>query len=150
MTLKRRRPPRCACRIAALAGSAAAAVVGASAPAQADPPASAEPRAVFYGTWGTEAQCAGAPIKPGGTVMAAPFEITAQWLRHGPLSCRLNWFPIETREDGVFSGAHALCGEDAVRSYFLGMRLLEGALTLRWDFPFANGPLARCPESLSP
>lgn len=109
--------------------------------------AAADEREVFFGTWGTERQCARQPIAPGGTVLAEPFEINAQWLRQGRIWCRLNWFPIERREDGWFSGAHAQCGEDAVATYLLGMVLSDGELTLRWGFPLSNGPLARCPGS---
>ncbi|MEL6980686.1 MAG: hypothetical protein AAGM38_18755 [Pseudomonadota bacterium] len=112
-----------------------------------DERATLDERAAFYGSWGTPAQCAGAPIKPGGAVRAAPFEIGAEWLQHGPLWCRLTWFPIERRENGFFSGAHAQCGEDAVRSYFLGMVLADDELTLRWSFGFSNGPLKRCSNS---
>ena len=113
----------------------------------AHPAAAAEERAHFYGTWGTAKQCAREPIKPGVTVLAEPFEIRPGWLRNGTQWCRLNWGPIEAREDGFFTAAYASCGEDAVRDYFLGMELSGDALTLRWDFPFFNGPLARCPES---
>ncbi|MEM1420138.1 MAG: hypothetical protein AAF661_03225 [Pseudomonadota bacterium] len=108
------------------------------------PPASADERELFYGTWGTPAQCARAPIKPGGTVLAEPFEIGEEWLRHGQIWCRLRWFPVEPRASGFFTGANAQCGEDAVRGYFLGMVLEDGDLTLRWDFPLSNGPLSRC------
>lgn len=107
--------------------------------------ASADERAAFYGTWGAPQQCARAPIKPGGTVLAAPFEIDAEWLRHGQVWCRLRWFPIEPRADGAFTGAQAQCGEDSVRGYRLGMVLSGETLTLRWGFGRSNGPLARCP-----
>lgn len=110
-------------------------------------PAVAGEREAFYGTWGTAAQCARAPLAPGGTVAAAPFEISSLWLRHGRLWCRLNWFPVARRSDGLFSGAFAQCGEDSVRGYLLGMRLVDGDLTLRWGVPVSNGPLARCPPA---
>lgn len=109
--------------------------------------AAADLREALYGTWGTERQCARAPIKPGGTVLAEPFEINGEWLRHGQVWCRLSWFPVEPREDGFFTGAHAQCGEDSVRGYFLRMNLSGEELTLRWDFPLSNGPLTRCPNS---
>lgn len=109
--------------------------------------AAADEREVFYGTWGTAEQCARAPLKPGGTVLAEPFEISADWLRQGRFWCRLTWGPMERREDGLFTGAHAQCGEDSVRGYFLGMTLSGDDLTLRWHFPFSNGPLARCQGS---
>lgn len=109
--------------------------------------AAADGREAIYGTWGTEAQCSGQPIKPGGTVLAEPFEISADWLGHGRVWCKLEWFPVEPREGGLFTGARALCGEDSVRSYFLGIGLSGEALTLRWNFGFSNGPLKRCPSS---
>ncbi len=107
-------------------------------------PAVADEREVFHGTWGTPKQCSREPIKPNGTVLAEPFEINAEWLKQGGLWCRLNWFPVEAREDGLFSGANAQCGEDSVRGYVLGMKLSDDNLTLRWGFPFSNGPLQRC------
>ena len=104
-------------------------------------------RAAFYGTWGTVKQCARAPIKPGGTVLAAPFEISQDWLKHGRVWCRLKWFPLQPREDGFFTGAEAQCGEDSVRDYVLRMDLSGDGLTLRWDLFRSSGPLARCPSS---
>lgn len=104
----------------------------------------ADKRAPFYGAWGTAQQCAGALLKPEGTVTAKPFEISAQWLRQGETWCRLSWFPVEARDDGFFSGARAHCGEDGVRDYFLRMSIKGEQLTLRWDLFQANGPLARC------
>ncbi|MBI1384760.1 MAG: hypothetical protein GC150_07615 [Rhizobiales bacterium] len=98
----------------------------------------------FHGAWGTAAQCARAPIKPGGTVLAEPFVVGSEWLRHGEIWCRLTWFPLERREEGWFTGAQAQCGEDAVRDYVLGMTLSGEELTLRWNFPLV-GPLTRCP-----
>ncbi|MBO6755967.1 MAG: hypothetical protein JJ902_06545 [Roseibium sp.] len=107
-------------------------------------PATAADRTAFYGTWGTAKQCAREPIKPGGSVLAEPFEISSKWLRHGQLWCRLSWGPMESRPGGLFTAAHALCGEDTVRPYFLGLILTGDDLTLRWDFPVSNGPLKRC------
>ena len=107
-------------------------------------PADADERNEFYGVWGTAQQCAGVPIKPGGTVLAAPFEISAEWHKQGEHWCQLNWFPIEKRDEGLFSGAHARCGEDAIRAYFLGMEVEGGELTLRWDVFRSNGPMMRC------
>ena len=99
---------------------------------------------MFYGVWGTQAQCAREPIKPGGTVLSSPFEIDKQWLKQGQQWCILNWGVVEKRENGYFTAANALCGEDAPQSYFLGL-ILEGEdLTLRWDFPRSNGPLQCC------
>ncbi|MEM6662762.1 MAG: hypothetical protein AAF666_11370 [Pseudomonadota bacterium] len=108
------------------------------------PGAAADPRAAFYGTWGTAQQCAGEPIKRGGTVPAEPFEIDEGWLRHGKIWCRLRWFPVETDGDGARSGARASCGEDAVRPYSLRMVLQGGTLTLKWDIFQSTGPLERC------
>lgn len=110
-------------------------------------PAGAGDHDRFLGTWGTAEQCARAPIKPGGTVLAAPFEIGQLWMKQGQLWCRLDWGPVETRDEGVFTAATAQCGEDSVRGYFLGLRLAGDELTLRWDFPHSNGPLKRCPTS---
>lgn len=106
--------------------------------------AAADERSAFYGAWGAAEQCARTPILPGGTVMSRPFEIGAEWLRHGEVWCRLTWFPVERRADGLFTGAHAQCGEDAVRDYLLGMTISGDSLTLRWDFQLV-GPLSRCP-----
>ncbi|MEX3011212.1 hypothetical protein [Hoeflea sp. TYP-13] len=107
-------------------------------------PAAADDRAVFYGTWGTAKQCSRAPIRTGGTVLKEPFVISSGWLRQGRFWCRLNWGPVEPREHGFFTGAHAQCGEDTARGYFLGMILSGDDLTLRWGFPLSNGPLRRC------
>ena len=107
-------------------------------------PAGADDRSALYGTWGTAKQCTRAPVKPGGTVLSEPFVIGPEWLRQGTFWCRLTWGPMEPRENGVFTGAHAQCGEDAARGYFLGMILTGDDLTLRWDFPLSNGPLQRC------
>ncbi len=109
--------------------------------------AAAEERDALYGTWGTAQQCAREPLLPGRTFRAEPLEIGAEWLRQGPIACRLDWFPIERRDGGVFTGAFAQCGEDAVRDYVLRMTLSGGRLTIRWDFLVSNGPLARCPTS---
>ncbi|WP_299472439.1 hypothetical protein [uncultured Roseibium sp.] len=110
-------------------------------------PVHAGERDAFLGTWGTEAQCAGEPLKPGGTVLAAPYEIDRLWLKHGQLWCALRWGPVEATETGNFTVATAQCGEDAVRSYFLGMRRSGEEMTLRWDVFNQVGPLKRCPPS---
>lgn len=109
--------------------------------------AAADERDVLYGSWGTAQQCAREPLRPGLTVRAEPIEIGAQWLKQGPIWCKLDWFPLEERDDGVFTGAYAHCGEDSVQQYFLRMNLSEESLTIRWDFLVSNGPLARCPSS---
>ncbi|MEO1612063.1 MAG: hypothetical protein AAFU55_06885 [Pseudomonadota bacterium] len=111
-------------------------------------PAVADEREALYGTWGAPAQCAGDPIKPGGTVMASPFEVGPEWLRQGALWCRLSWGPLERRETGVFAAARAQCGEDGVNGYFVTMETkgeTKGeTMTIRWDFLRVNGPLDRC------
>ena len=108
------------------------------------PAAAADEREVFYGLWGTEKQCARAPIKPGGTVLAQPFEVGPVWLRQGQIWCRLNWFPVRSSQDGVSTGAHAQCGEEIARDYHLGMKLSGDVLSLRWGVLLRNGPLTRC------
>jgi len=111
-------------------------------------PAAAEKREPFYGKWGTENQCARAPIKPGGTFLAEPFEISHGWLKHGQLWCRLTWLPIGTRENGIFTNARAQCGEDAVRDYLMRFTLSnDKELTLSWDLTTSKGPLKQCSES---
>ncbi|MEL7524553.1 MAG: hypothetical protein AAFN16_02210 [Pseudomonadota bacterium] len=110
-------------------------------------PAQAGDHDRFLGTWGTAEQCARAPIKPGGTVLAEPFEIGRLWMKHGQHWCKLDWGPVETGDEGAFTAATAQCGEDSVRGYFLGLKLAGDALTLRWDFPHFNGPLKRCAGS---
>ena len=102
------------------------------------------PHTAFFGTWGTPAHCAKQPIKPGGTVLAEPFEIGPDWLRHGQLWCALTWGPVQGRASGSFSAAHARCGEDAVRDYFLRFNLENGSLTLRWGPFLSNSELRRC------
>ncbi|MEM7271142.1 MAG: hypothetical protein AAF401_18025 [Pseudomonadota bacterium] len=110
-------------------------------------PASANEQAAFHGVWGTEAQCGRELIKPGGTVVASPYEVGPEWLRQGGLWCRLNWYPVEPRDGGAFSGALAQCGEDAVRDYRVRMVLRGDELTLHWGLFQASGPLRRCPSS---
>ncbi|MEL6767156.1 MAG: hypothetical protein AAFP17_08250 [Pseudomonadota bacterium] len=110
-------------------------------------PVAADEREAFYGSWGTAKQCTRAPIKPGGTVLAAPVEIGPEWLRQGGIWCRLTWYPLERRDDGLFTAAQAQCGEDTVRDYFLRMERSGDALKLRWGFAVASGPLALCPSS---
>lgn len=101
----------------------------------------------FFGTWGTPKQCARQPIKPGGTVLAAPIEISRGWLKQGQLWCGLKWGPVANRADGVFTAAHAQCGEDSQRAYFLGLTLTGDQLRLRWTLTHANGSLRRCPDN---
>lgn len=111
-------------------------------------PTLADGRESLFGTWGTAAQCARKPLKPGGTVLAEPFLINDEWLRHGQLWCRLRWFPIENRENELFTGAFAQCGEDSVRSYMLRMTLAtDNTLNLKWGLARSNGPLAICEAS---
>ncbi len=110
-------------------------------------PALADEREALYGTWGTEKQCARAPLKPGSLVQSEPFEINSQWLRRGVIWCKLTWFPIENKQDGFFTGANALCGEDTVRRYFLGMQKSGEELTIKWQFSSKHGPLKLCKPS---
>lgn len=110
-------------------------------------PAAADERSALYGTWGTAQQCAREPLGPGLTIKAEPFQIGAQWLKRGKIWCRLNWFPIQEREDEIFTGAFAQCGEDGVRDYYLRLNLAGDELTIRWDLIVSNGPLTRCPSS---
>jgi len=106
-----------------------------------------DPRSALYGTWGTEKQCTRAPVVPGSLVQSEPFEINSQWLRRGVIWCRLAWFPIEKRENGFFTGANALCGEDTLRSYLLSITLAEDELSILWEFPNKYGPLKMCKGS---
>lgn len=110
-------------------------------------PAGADERKSFLGTWGSADQCAHSLIKPNGSVRAQPFVISQGSLRHGDVWCRLDWGPVETHSNGLFTGAHARCGEDSVRQHFVGMMLSGGELSLRWDFLVMNGPLGRCSAS---
>jgi len=110
-------------------------------------PAFADEREALYGTWGTEKQCARAPLKPGSLVQSEPFVINSQWLKRGVIWCKLAWFPIETRENGFFTGANALCGEDTLQSYLLSMTLADKELTIIWGFPNKHGPLKQCKSS---
>ncbi|WP_421702624.1 hypothetical protein [Aliiroseovarius sp.] len=104
-------------------------------------PALANP---LEGRWGTAAQCAGLPIVAGGTRLAAPVEVGAEWLKQGEVWCRLTWFAAQPRADGLFRAARAQCGEDSVRGYNLGFALEGETLTLLWDEALVNGPLSRC------
>ena len=108
-------------------------------------PASAGPEhAGFFGVWGTHKQCSRDPIKSGGTKLAQPYEVSERWLKHGSVWCSLNWGPVERRKDGAFTAAHARCGEDSLRDYFLGMELSGKSLRLRWGFPRLSEPLMLC------
>ncbi|MEM7059770.1 MAG: hypothetical protein AAF557_19465 [Pseudomonadota bacterium] len=109
-------------------------------------PAMADDREIFYGTWGTDQQCARAPMIPDGTIRHEPYVIDRDWLQHRQVWCRLDWFPIQSRQDGAFTGARAQCGEDSVRDYTLRMDLAGDALTVRWNPFWAKGPLRRCGE----
>jgi len=106
----------------------------------------ADGHSALFGVWGTEAQCAGALLIPGGTVHAAPVEITEGWLIHGDIWCALTWFPAQTRANGAFVSTQAVCGEDSQRSYRLDMDLDGNDLTLIWDEALVNGPMGTCPR----
>ena len=77
-------------------------------------------------------------------MFAAPFEIDDAFLKHGDIWCRLTWSPIEQRDGGLVTGALALCGEDSVQGYQLGLTLAEEELTLRWSLLQSNRGLVRC------
>jgi len=96
------------------------------------------------GRWGTPAQCAGQPLIEGGTRLAAPIEVGAEWLKQGEVWCRLTWFDPQPRANGLYQAARAQCGEDTVQGYNLGFVLAGEALTLLWDEALVNGPLWRC------
>ena len=104
----------------------------------------ADEREVLYGTWGTEKQCSRAPVVPGSLVESEPFIINSQWVKRGVIWCKLSWFPIEKTNDGMFTGASAVCGEDTVVRYLLSMRLSGEELSIVWGFPNKHGPLKMC------
>jgi len=110
--------------------------------------AAANPLQALVGTWGDAAQCAREYIQEGGTVRAAPYEISAGWLRQGDFWCRLAWFPPQDRPGGLYAVAMAQCGEDAVRNWQIGfsLRTAEGGDTLLilWGESLISAPLSRC------
>ena len=107
---------------------------------------SASDRQKLFGEWGTDAQCAGTPIVPNGTKLAAPFIISDDWLGHGEVWCRLKWSGPPKTSEGLFTTAFAPCGEDVVRDYRINFRLIDNELTLNWGLGINNGPLKRCEE----
>lgn len=78
------------------------------------------------------------------------FEIGAGWLKQGSRWCRYSWFPIEQRQDGVFTNAVSQCGEDTVRAYRLRMELKGEQLSIRWGFSIANGHFCGAPSNNQP
>ena len=100
--------------------------------------------ALFYGIWGSEAQCARTLIIPQGTKHWSPFEISADWLKHGEVWCRIDWVNVVPREEGAYAVAQALCGEDDNRNYRINFNLVGDELTLIWNNEFANSALRRC------
>lgn len=100
----------------------------------------------LLGTWGTPAECAGRLIAEGGTVRAAPVEISDRWLKQGSTVCQLLWLGAFPREGELFATARATCGEDSARSYKLDLILKGEDLHLFWNEEIANGPLHRCPR----
>lgn len=100
----------------------------------------------LLGTWGTQAQCTRQTILPGGSVRAAPYEISEGWLRHGTFWCRLSWFPAQERPRGVYASVVALCGEDAVRTHTLAFVLEGGILRMAWNESLLSPPMQRCPS----
>lgn len=111
-------------------------------------PAHADKREKLYGTWGTQKQCNRAPIVPGSLVESEPFMINSHWVKRGVIWCKLSWFPIEDREDGFFTGANALCGEDTIQNYILSMTLAKDELTILWGHSNRKGPLKLCKGDL--
>jgi len=111
-------------------------------------PVLADEREALYGTWGTEKQCARAPVIPGSLVESEPFTINSQWIKRGVIWCKLTWLPIEKRQDGFFTAASALCGEDTVIRYLLSMTLEDDELSILWNFPNKHGPLKMCKSTL--
>ncbi len=100
----------------------------------------------FFGKWGTDRQCAGKLIIPGGTKKAAPFEIGKDWLGHGDVWCRLFWINTGSSQLGTYAIARALCGEDDVRDYQLRFKLQDNRLSLTWNRHITNEGLKRCPH----
>ena len=98
----------------------------------------------LFGQWGTDAQCARSLLLPTGTVRAAPFDISSDWLVQGEMWCRLTWGIAAPSERGLFALATALCGEDTTRAYDVRFRLNGDRLTLIWGLWNRNGPLKRC------
>lgn len=110
-------------------------------------PAIADKHQALYGIWGSEKQCARAPLKPGSLIQSEPFIINSQWLKRGVIWCKLSWLPIEKRKDGFFTGANALCGEDTLAQYTLSMTLERDELTILWGIANKKGPLKMCSPS---
>lgn len=104
----------------------------------------AESLSQFHGVWGTAKQCNREPIIDGGTRLAEPIEINANWLRQGDIWCQLTWFPVEHRSTQLFTGAFVRCGEDAVRDYLVRMFLKDQQLSLSWDLSAKGDQLERC------
>jgi len=94
---------------------------------------SASDRQKLFGEWGTDAQCAGTPIVPNGTKLAAPFIISDDWLGHGEVWCRLKWSGPPKTSEGLFTNR-------------INFRLIDNELTLNWGLGINNGPLKRCEE----
>lgn len=107
---------------------------------------SADPE-VFFGKWGTDKQCAGDLIIPGGTRHAAPFEIGKEWLGHGDVWCRLFWINTGSSQQGTMPlpVRCALCGEDDVRDYRINFQLQDNLLSLIWNQHITNDRLKHCP-----
>lgn len=112
-------------------------------------PLYAADRSALFAQWGTEAQCSGAIIKPGGTVRASAFDIRPDWLGHRNVWCRLIWSGTVSTVDGLIATATGLCGEDAVRDYRLRFSLSGDELTIIWNHQHKNGPLSRCDSAPS-
>ncbi len=100
--------------------------------------------AVFYGAWGTQAQCARSLIVPFGTKHYAPFKISADWLQHGDVWCRLSWANVFINDADAAGVANAICGEDDSRNYRINLNLNGDELALVWNGDIVNSRLLRC------
>lgn len=103
----------------------------------------------LFDTWGNIAQCSRQPLIEGGSLLAAPFEISENWLKQRDLWCALTWFPTTNSATGSYTRVRALCGEDSQRGYWLSLVYARSndQLTLIWDETLENGPLNRCNTS---
>ena len=108
------------------------------------PPALSNDRDALYGQWGTLRQCSAELIVDDGSKKAAPFILSADWLSHGEVWCRLRWQHSDSTVEFTEATARAVCGEDSVRDYHVEMLLANDLLTLIWDRWLVNGPLRRC------
>lgn len=106
--------------------------------------------ALLTGRWGTDGQCRGDLLTPGGSVRAAPYVLSPEWLEHGGTWCRLTWHAPQRMPYGTYIPARGLCGEDAARVWDLAFVLDDTgpADTLRvlWGDSLVTSPMQRCPD----